>query len=139
PLGVNKFVAAVDILRRDRFAANPGIAREQSLDLVLALFRFQRADAVNERCTRLEQPYSLVEQSLLQGREQRDVGFALEPWHVRMTAYRTRRRTGRIKQHCIKGLVLPFQCVSRDSLGMEGDAREIFAQTIEPSRRAIDG
>ena len=33
---------------------------------------------------------------------------------------------------------LPFQCIGGDGVGVERKPRQIFAQTVEPRRRAID-
>ena len=48
------------------------------------------------------------------------------------------RRARRVEQDGIERAALPFQRVGGDGLGLERQPRQIFAQAIEPRRRAID-
>ena len=60
----------------DRDAAQRRLAREQRLDLLLALLGLERADAIDDQAARLGQRDRAVEQAALQAGELRDVGLA---------------------------------------------------------------
>ena len=68
----------------------------------------------------------------------RDVRFALEPGDVGMAADGAGRRAGRVEQHGVERLRLPFRDVGDDGFGCEPEPRQVLLQSFEPRCGAVD-
>ena len=124
--------------RRARSEAAPRrLARQQRLDLLLALLRLERADAIDDR------PPGLISATARSSRRRcRSVSTRyrppLEPGDVRVAADRAGRRAGRIEQHRIERPALPFGRVGGDHFGLQAEPREVLAHPRQAGRRAVD-
>src|SRR5262249_45674235 len=115
-----------DLARRDRSAGEVPDLIEQIPDDLDAFLGLKRAAAIEQDAARFGTRARRKCKPTLQGRECRDVGWALEPGDVGMAANRARRRAGRIKEDHIERPRLPLRGVSGDRFCAEMKPGEVL-------------
>ena len=116
--------------RVDRAAAQPGLARQQRVDLLLAFLGLERADAIDERPPGLRQrDRARRAAGACSRRAARDRVSRFEPGDVRMAADRAGRRAGRVEQHGVERAPADHGRVGADAgRRPRAQAREILVE-----------